>query len=214
MNELNKYAEIDSSECPQCGNSIKPHWKACPECGELLRSGSRAKTKSKKGAADDPRFVCKGCGEKAISADGFYCEKCACFIHKKCLNGRSCPICKKQLDKSVCFISTAASQSLGHNDSCRELNLLRLFRDSYMLATPRRRQQIEMYYRIAPRIVCQIESSANAASIWRHLWFDHIRPAVAAIERGLPEEAHKRYVAMMRELRTEFFPGKNGDSQP
>ncbi len=111
---------------------------------------------------------------------------------------------KKQ--KGYCFITTAAVQSLGLNNDCRELNLLRAFRDSYMRATPARCQQVTLYYSLAPRIVCQIESRADAASIWRHLWFGHIQPAVAAIERGALQKAHKGYAAMIREASRRFLP--------
>jgi hypothetical protein len=37
MGNLNKYGELDDSNCPKCGSPIKPNWKACPECGEMLR---------------------------------------------------------------------------------------------------------------------------------------------------------------------------------
>jgi len=104
-----------------------------------------------------------------------------------------------------CFISTAAIRCLGLEDDCRELNLLRVFRDSYMLATPQRRREVESYYRIAPQIVRHIESCADSDSILRELWFSHIQPAVAAIERRSPRKAHERYAAMMREVSRRYL---------
>jgi len=106
--------------------------------------------------------------------------------------------------KGNCFITTAAARSLGLSDDCCELNLLRSFRDSYMRATPARWQQVQLYYSIAPRIVRQIESSADPASIWRELWCDHIQPALSAIERKSPQEAHERYAAMMSEVSRQY----------
>jgi hypothetical protein len=110
---------------------------------------------------------------------------------------------KKQ--KGNCFITTASARSLGLNDDCHELNLLRSFRDSYMRATPRRWQQVQQYYSIAPGVVRQIELNSDSAAIWRELWFSHIQPAVAAIERRSPQEAHERYAAMMREVCWQYL---------
>lgn len=40
---LNKYGEIDETECPGCGSPVKSTWVACPECGEPLFSNKKKK---------------------------------------------------------------------------------------------------------------------------------------------------------------------------
>lgn len=109
MSKLNKYGEIEDTECPQCGNPTKPTWKACPECGVPT---ARAKANSdchQCGSSINPgwvscpfcraqignvaislKYLCPGCGEKsgAFTSEnrgkGILCNKCGTFVHDEC----------------------------------------------------------------------------------------------------------------------------------
>ncbi len=99
-----------------------------------------------------------------------------------------------------CFISTAVVSNFNLPDDCRELNILRRFRDTYMRCTPERQQEVEEYYRIAPGIVEAVSQRADASDIWRALWASHLAPAIAAIECGDDDRAHSIYRDMVAAL--------------
>ena len=99
-----------------------------------------------------------------------------------------------------CFISTAVVSNFNLPDDCRELNILRRFRDTYMRCTPERQQEVEEYYRIAPGIVEAVSQRADASDIWRALWASHLAPAIAAIECGDDDRAHSIYRDMVASL--------------
>lgn len=52
-----------------------------------------------------------------------------------------------------CFITTALCEYEGKSDDCGELETLREFRDTYMLAEDNRRGMVAIYYAVAPIIV-------------------------------------------------------------
>ncbi len=102
--------------------------------------------------------------------------------------------------KRGCFISTAVVSNFNLPDDCRELNILRRFRDTYMRCTLERQQEVEEYYRIAPGIVEAVSQRADASDIWRALWVSHLAPAIAAIECGDDDRAHSIYRDMVASL--------------
>lgn len=107
---------------------------------------------------------------------------------------------KEQRSSRTCFISTVVTSSLGLPDDCRELNILRRFRDTYMRSTPERQQAVELYHRIAPGIVESISRRPDASTIWRSLWTSHLAPAIAAIECRDDDKAYGIYRDMVKSL--------------
>jgi TPR repeat protein len=99
-----------------------------------------------------------------------------------------------------CFISSAVAEALGWSDNRREMNLLRHMRDTFMQETEERRKEVELYYRIATKIVDAVERSGHAEEIWRHVCRRYILPAVKRIEAGDCGSAHAIYSRMVQEL--------------
>lgn len=102
-----------------------------------------------------------------------------------------------------CFITTAVCQSLGLPDDCPELQALRWYRDEVLAQTESGRRDIDTYYRIAPRIVAQINQREDPAGLYRDLHRNSISPAVTAIRAGDMQRAYDVYLKMLRDLTGE-----------
>lgn len=99
-----------------------------------------------------------------------------------------------------CFLTTAACDYKGLADNCRELIMLRDFRDNYLQVTDEGRTLVERYYRIAPVIVRNIESNTEFEYIWRV-----ICRCVQNIEEDQPEKALINYRAMTESLEAKYL---------
>lgn len=112
----------------------------------------------------------------------------------------------ENLERSVCFVTSAVTVASGRSDDCTELQTLRRFRDAYMAATPERRAEVQHYYQVAPQIVERIAARPDARRIWLRLASEYIYPAVALVQAGRDEEAHALYRAMVDRLVRRFAP--------
>jgi hypothetical protein len=97
-----------------------------------------------------------------------------------------------------CFITTAVCENAGLPDDCEQLETLRTFRDSYMLATPDREWLVNLYYTVAPLIVDRIDAFAPEArdEAYRILRV-YIAAALAAVKAGDNARAERIYRAMV-----------------
>lgn len=109
------------------------------------------------------------------------------------VKGGKCPNC----GHDNCFITTAVCTESGLPDSCRELTVLRAFRDRYMTASAERLDMLAQYYSRSPDIVARINASPERAEIYRELRQRFINPAVEAAERGDDALAEQTYVEGM-----------------
>ncbi len=104
-----------------------------------------------------------------------------------------------------CYLTTACVQHRGLGDDCRELTVLRAFRDGYLSAQPHGPALIGEYYRHAPGLVRAISGSPNANRIWEWI-YRVIQGCVRDIARGRPEQAEAAYRVMVAELLAAFPP--------
>ena len=72
--------------------------------------------------------------------------------------------------KKYCYITTAVCESQGKPDDCYELELLRSYRDGYLLATDEGKELVKEYYNIAPTIVNRIGRQENPEAIYEEIW--------------------------------------------
>ncbi len=98
-----------------------------------------------------------------------------------------------------CFLTTACVRHRGLPDDCYELQTLRRFRDSYMLASPRRVAMVQEYYRRAPRLIESLRKRRDSDFILTEV-FNRIRRACRAVEKGDMRTAQSIYVDAMRWL--------------
>lgn len=104
-----------------------------------------------------------------------------------------------------CYITTAVCKSLGRPDDCYELNTLRKYRDTYLLATEEGRRMVDEYYNIAPTIVKRIDREENAASIYQNIWNTYLSPCIQFIEKGENEKCRDLYADMVRKLEAQYL---------
>ena len=118
-------------------------------------------------------------------------------------------IFNKSFRKTVlCFITSAVCRSLGRPDDCEELRTFRDFRDSYMMQTPERMQDVRHYYEIAPAIVEAIDAREDATQIYQRIWKEDLSPCFVAIKTGRYEQAHRLYREMTERLERIFVTAR------
>ena len=108
-------------------------------------------------------------------------------------------------DKDGCFISSACSLSLGLQDDCYELTILRSFRDEHLKKTIHGRESVNLYYEIAPKIVNSININKKSKEIYRSIYDKLIIPCINYIELGDYEKAQKHYMNIVNKLSRDYL---------
>lgn len=109
-------------------------------------------------------------------------------------NYRECPIYKGESSSSGgCFLTSACVEAKGLPDDCKELTVLRSFRDNYLGKTENGSSEICAYYHVAPLIVEKIKSSAESMTVFEKIYNELVIPCVELIENNKYEEAHEKY---------------------
>ena len=110
---------------------------------------------------------------------------------------------QRESSSSGCFLTTACVDHAGLADDCRELQVLRRFRDDYVAALPDGQNILDEYYQIAPSIVRRIQLSQQRENILAAL-FGTVTEAVILIENGHYKQALDTYAAAFRSLKAQF----------
>lgn len=105
----------------------------------------------------------------------------------------------------LCYITTAVCQSLNLDDNCKELLLLKDYRDNIFVNQENGAEYINEYYNIAPTIVKRINKSENADEVYASLYNDHISKCIEDIENKQYEACKDRYIAMVNELKAKYM---------
>ena len=92
-----------------------------------------------------------------------------------------------------CFLSTACCTFMNLPDDCPDLNLLRRFRDEFLVATQVGRLLIDRYYRLAPLILSEIERRPDREVILHGIYTSLVAPSVKKIRSGHYDEAICHY---------------------
>lgn len=112
---------------------------------------------------------------------------------------------EKGFHRKWCYITTAACQIRGMDDDCEELNILRRYRDNYMMTKQDGEKLIQEYYDIAPSIVKHINVRPDAKKIYDEIWDDYIAPCIADIREGKMEECLDLYILMVHRMKDRYF---------
>ncbi len=107
--------------------------------------------------------------------------------------------------KKYCYITTAVCESQGKPDDCYELELLRSYRDGYLLATDEGKELVKEYYNIAPTIVNRIGRQENPEAIYEEIWDSWLLDCVHLIEQGENEACQEKYMDMVYELKERYM---------
>lgn len=112
---------------------------------------------------------------------------------------------KEGFKAHLCYITTAVCESLGKGDNCYELNVLRDYRDNYLLNTADGKSLVDNYYDIAPTIVRRIDKCQDSDSIYADLWKSYINPCIKLIEDNRKEECTDLYKDMVIDLQKKYL---------
>lgn len=113
--------------------------------------------------------------------------------------------------QKLCFVTTAVCRGLQKPQDCKEILLMKQFRDGYFAGSAEGKQLTEEYYDIAPTIVKRIAREADPEEKYRYLWSTYIRKCVDYIEEGQNEQCSRLYRSMMAELKAEYMVIDNGE---
>lgn len=107
--------------------------------------------------------------------------------------------------QKLCYVTTAVCKSLDKPQDCKEIRLMKTYRDEYLISQTDGAQIIQEYYDIAPTIVKRIEKDGAPDEKYRYLWEHYLKFCIAMIESGQYEECRKTYEQMVEELRKEYL---------
>jgi hypothetical protein len=99
-----------------------------------------------------------------------------------------------------CYITSAICKFLGKGDDCRELGLLREFRDNYLAKRPGGEEMIQEYYRRSPVLLRAIEEHPSGGEILFNLYEKYLSRCIELIECGANEAAVEIYQNMVYHL--------------
>ncbi len=107
-----------------------------------------------------------------------------------------------------CFLSTACIQYKKLPDDCRQLELLRKFRDEHMKASAKGNHLVQEYYKLGPLLVKAIESDKNKKNTYRYI-YSCILSACNKIVLQENTKAQMVYVKMVRHLISKYHISLN-----
>ena len=105
----------------------------------------------------------------------------------------------------LCYITTAVCESLGKPDDCHELQVLRNYRDGYLMSSEEGKRIVEKYYDIAPTIVKHIDQSAQAKEVYQNIYEEYLMPCIELAEEEKMEECKEIYSNMVCELQQKYL---------
>ena len=114
-----------------------------------------------------------------------------------------CPRYKNR-NSSGCFLTSACVEAKGLADDCRELTVLRSFRDTYLKKLDCGCSDICEYYHIAPVIVEKIKMLPNAIEIFETIYNELVIPCVLLIESNRNDEAYHAYKDYVKKLQLQY----------
>lgn len=116
----------------------------------------------------------------------------------------SCPIYRQEDSGGGCFLTSACVEARGLPDDCRELTILRTFRDTYLKNYPGGKEMVCDYYHCAPVIVEQIRHQPDCTDIFSRIYEELVLPCVKMIDAGKNEQALALYRDYTLRLKTMY----------
>lgn len=104
-----------------------------------------------------------------------------------------------------CFVTTAACKALGKQDDCEELQRFKELRDTYIINQADGEKIIAEYYRIAPGIVQEIESTKNPIKEYKFIWDRYIAVCYQYLLDGKYEDVKLLYIEMVKYLDKKYL---------
>jgi len=99
---------------------------------------------------------------------------------------------------SGCFITQAVMAAVGKGDAAHELQILRAFRDGYMMRNQRLAPLVKEYYQLAPLVVQALSRRPDARQIYIAIYQHFLLPAIQAVLSNDYPKALEIYAAMLK----------------
>lgn len=191
--------KYDKGHCSYHGSYYYPDDSTCSHYsegkGERDRYGNRLTCESCKYFSGGGRYSKGQCSYRGYS---YYPDEDACSHHAS-----------DSSSGGGCFLTSACCYYKGLPDNCRELSLIRSFREE-LKEKPYGEQLIRLYYRDAPGIVSYIDASPERETIYQEI-YETVSRIADWIEQGNKEEALMSYVLMVYELSRKAL-GEKGEA--
>ena len=107
--------------------------------------------------------------------------------------------------RKLCYVTTAVCESLGKDENCHEIRMLKEYRDGFLTREPDGRELIDKYYDIAPTIVNRINKRPDASDAYAQIYRTYISPCISMIEENRLHECKAHYVEMMQVLCKQYM---------
>lgn len=107
--------------------------------------------------------------------------------------------------RKLCYITTAVCESLGKEQNCYELQVLKDYRDRYLELMPEGHALVEEYYDIAPTIVKRMEKQPERDLLYRELYQNYVMPCIREIEDQKYEACREKYKEMVLDLKARYM---------
>lgn len=150
------------------------------------------------------------CSYYTFRQNDYYCMKKKDYVnsdtyYKYCRNYDygDCPIYKDE-PSGGCYLTSACMFAKGLPDNCYELETLRHYRDTWLMASEEGRNIVRQYYEIAPKIVSAINDSENSREVYELLYDKMVMPCVRLIEEKKYIETMELYRDMTLKLEKRY----------
>lgn len=146
------------------------------------------------------RMECRRTEKRIETGDPLYKNYCSDER-----NYEKCPHFLPPRDNSGCYLTSACTRAMGLTDDCRELTMLRSFRDDWLALQDGGKDEIQHYYDVAPRIVAAIESRQDAMQRLKELYDGLVLPCCDLIALGRLEESRALYRETALKLERDYL---------
>lgn len=107
--------------------------------------------------------------------------------------------------QKLCYITTAVCLGVHKQQDCREIMLMKQYRDEYLLKQEDGEEIVKKYYDIAPTIVKRIAKEDTPEEKYQYLWEHYLKFCVTLIESRQYEACRETYERMVEELKREYI---------
>lgn len=170
-------------------------------------------------------YQCMNCGNTTEGDKIYKCDRCGKIYCSSCIKScymeaDECPRCESKSKTKIgvisssresrssdsqCYITTATLIATQQTDGGQILSTFRYFRDNWLMKQPNGESLVKDYYRVAPKIVINIDKRENAKSIYQNIYDDYLFECYQLIKESKFNEAFEKYKLAVLDLKTKYF---------
>lgn len=148
--------------------------------------------------------ILEGKQAKAQTLTEAICERWASEFKGNNIKSADFASIKAGFRTKLCYVTTAVCRSLHKSENCREIELLKNYRDQYLIPREGGEALVARYYDVAPTIVKRIDKTENPVERYQYIWETYLQPCITFIENGENEKCGETYISMVEELQRQY----------